>query len=236
MRVVQVPFSYFLPLWAAIKGVLALAILGAIVFMSLGSGFYDENGWALLLGLFLAPLWLAVYFTPTVIATNVNRSFDDSDLDTPNQAALFIVLKPIILRLVWPLLWVYVWTRSKFNSEYDLDFLDFDEASNRPDHSPRIEVFGTDEKIQHPHLLWIFLLNLFFAGTLVLWVVAFYWAMNPGRVEINDNQGNDFPKVQKPTADNSVADRLSKLNEMFDQGIISGQDLDREKKRILKEL
>lgn len=69
----------------------------------------------------------------------------------------------------------------------------------------------------------ILLLNLFLGWTLIGWVVALIWAVSKEKKEtviINSN--------------NSVSDELQKLKLLFDNGTLTSEEFETEKKHLLK--
>lgn len=47
-----------------------------------------------------------------------------------------------------------------------------------------VHVFASSERLQHPHVMWIFLLNLLLGSTVVFYITALVWASNPKEVQV----------------------------------------------------
>ena len=64
--------------------------------------------------------------------------------------------------------------KAHFNNFISLENGDFDDADYL--------LFRHYAKVQHPKLVWIFLINFLLGSTFIFWAVAFFWAFAPGKV------------------------------------------------------
>ncbi|WP_082671958.1 superinfection immunity protein [Chryseobacterium sp. JAH] len=69
----------------------------------------------------------------------------------------------------------------------------------------------------------IFALNLFLGWSLIGWVVALVWALSDQQIIINST-----------TSNNSNIDQLSKLNELYEKGILTDEEFTTQKQKLLK--
>ena len=69
----------------------------------------------------------------------------------------------------------------------------------------------------------ILLLNIFLGWTLIGWVVALIWAVS-----------KEKKKTIVVNSSNSISDELQKLKQLFDDGILTAEEFETEKKHLLK--
>lgn len=69
----------------------------------------------------------------------------------------------------------------------------------------------------------ILLLNIFLGWTLIGWVVALIWAVSKEKKE-----------TIVVNSSNSISDELKKLKQLFDDGILTTEEFETEKKHLLK--
>lgn len=154
---------------------------------------------SIFLGILVFGVAFIVYFAPTILANNVNLPQPIKPLDMLWRVFAKHIMVPIIH------LWVlYRLRRGKVVRFKDVDssFLNDDfefqraylldrvleETPNEEGGGWRSDVFGNSEPVRHPQLVWIFLINLLLAPTLVFWIVAFFWALSPGKVKVPEGQ------------------------------------------------
>ena len=109
--------------------------------------------------------------------------------------------------------------------------------------------------LKHPNRWIIFFLNLFLGVTVIVWLFIYVWAHIPGNVmveivtfeKISDKPGTSSFENQsfkgKNEANNSISsdinsleDRLLKLNELKEKGLITVDEFSTKKEEILNEL
>ena len=141
----------------------------------------------------------------------------------------------------------------------------------------RIDVFGTGKRIQHPQLMWIFLLNIFLGITFIFYIIALVWAMNPKKVKVplGDTHEStyftdDFDKLDRIEKKNmkrlypedhealyqedyigeekafnandnknnedSFKLRLKKIEKLYSEGMLTEEEYQEQRKRILSEI
>lgn len=72
----------------------------------------------------------------------------------------------------------------------------------------------------------IFVLNLFFGWTFIGWIVALIWAVS--------NDSKPQPIVFKNEVKISNSDELIKLKKLLDDGVLTKEEFEAEKNKILK--
>jgi len=192
-------------------------------------------------------LFISYYFTPTIIANNINRS------DTIGPFSfLFNILKKVFYFLVtYTIFLLLMLFRSFFkkNEPFSMKELNkiYEDAVNIDSRFDSLyEITGTTGQIRHPKILPIFLINLFLGGTLVFWLVAYFWACAPGTVKISgskveDNRDikNDFNNkntIAKNLNNHNIENRIKELNEIYKKGLINDDEYNKKKQDLLNEL
>lgn len=79
---------------------------------------------------------------------------------------------------------------------------------------------------KHPQIGAIFALNLFLGWTLLGWVVALVWACMKSEPKQPETVINEI--------NNSAADEIKKLAELKEQGILTDEEFNARKKKILE--
>ena len=78
----------------------------------------------------------------------------------------------------------------------------------------------------HRNIGSIFILNLLLGWTLIGWIVAFIWAVS--------NDSKPQPIVFKNEIKTSNSDELIKLKKLFDEGVLTKDEFEIEKNKVLK--
>ena len=86
----------------------------------------------------------------------------------------------------------------------------------------------------YKHNFWsIFALNLLLGWSLIGWVIALVWALKKDEqiVRLEQNEADTFdPKINI-----SISDELIKLNELKEKGILTNEEFNEQKKKLLKQ-
>lgn len=86
----------------------------------------------------------------------------------------------------------------------------------------------------HESALGILLLDLFLGWTLVGWVGALVWSVTGGSKPIPSSQ-KPAPAA-KPPAGKSTVDKLKELSELVEQGILTQDEFNQHKQKVLDAL
>jgi len=172
-RTVNVDFALSTALWMLLRILIGFFLAICTFFVAglllLIAGSWGEFPWwaitllSLLIFVFLTSsvLWfLGLYFTPTLHALNINVPKNVSVGDLVMRRWLSPILRKIFSAKL-------IMSEHEYSDYWD---------------EWREDIFSTPVKIQHPKLLWIFLINLFLGGTIIFWLVAFFWSYAPGTV------------------------------------------------------
>ncbi|MDC0549878.1 superinfection immunity protein, partial [Alphaproteobacteria bacterium] len=261
-----VPFRPIVALLFGIIHLISLFLLGLVVKFGFWC-FFDTNEFGLFVGIFCivtgGVFFLAQFFMPTITASNINRDLENVEVpDLFSETFNWFINNPYRHCVFWLFSFLFYLKElvkeiiNKKNFKYSFSkYLEIHYAEDWEEHNSgwnddskviknhAAHIFGTEEKIQHPNILWIFLINLFLGATVVFWLAAYIWACSPGKVNLNDDEsskstnGNDICDADiDPQKDKRFTERLNILKELFDNGSISKSEFEREKERILREL
>lgn len=186
MRIIQIETKPFSSLLAAIGHFIGFLLSSLLVFGSFTS---FEGPWAFVIGCLSILGVFYFYFTPTLMALNLNKQEDE-------PTTLHYALIPLVfIGYLVSISITYFRYKNKpvFNTKWtDYSFFDVvklaacEAASGQWDDRD-IEKFGTISTIQHPSILWIFLINLFLGGTFIFYVIAFIWARSPKKIFLDES-------------------------------------------------
>ena len=208
---------------------------------------------AIVFGLFIIPsilLNLIIFFQPTIIASNINinnwKRNPFSIFRRFFESLVYVALYPLFFIIEEAGFTFFL--RNVKKGKIELNDRDFFLSLTREDqkfiYKKRVKYwmaeeqddadypqFGTYEKVQHPKLMWIFLLNIFLGGTFVFWVIAFFWAFD--HRTLPSVETTETPS-QNPQSTGFLSDELVKLSQLKEAGALSEGEFAKAKAKLLE--
>jgi hypothetical protein len=110
-----------------------------------------------------------------------------------------------------------------------------------------------DVSIGHPYFWIIFIINIFFAATLIGWFVIFFWAHAPGTVLIpeviankisNKNDSKHFDKLEESNSKNTVLplsketnleSKLQEVENLVRKGLLTKEEASTRRNKLITE-
>lgn len=86
---------------------------------------------------------------------------------------------------------------------------------------------------EHPATIAIGVLNYMFGATIIFWIILLIWASSytkPGVMNVQIQQSQPVPQPAAPT----LSDKLTELNSLKDQGLISQEEYEAMRSRIFE--
>ena len=208
---------------------------------------------AIVFGCFIIPsilLSLIIFFQPTIIASNINiNNWKRNPISIFGRffvSLIYVAFYPLIFifrEFVFKLFLINV-KKGKIegiNRDYFLSLtredqkfffkMHFKNHMAKEKGDADYPQFGTYEKVQHPKLMWIFLLNIFLGGTFVFWVIAFFWAFD--HRTLPSVETTETPS-QSPQSTGSLSDELVKLTQLKEAGVLSEGEFAKAKAKLLE--
>lgn len=175
------------------------------------------------------------YFFPTILASNINVNLEEKGaLTLLFDYTIGFLLKYFLAIIMIPVsyLLIKIFNRKEGSLRYGWTFSDVVESyfhdlkvdSNLE--KSRIDVFGTSKSIQHPHLMWIFLLNLFFGFTFIFYIIALVWATNPKKVKV------PIGDSEESTYFTDDFEKLERINKKSTRGFHPHGDIDKKEPEV----
>lgn len=196
-KTVEIEFSVFTALILIVKCVFFIFFSSFVAYASFVNlvnmfGYFPVS---VRLGITLISSFVTIfyYFFPTILASNINVNLEEKGaLTLLYDYTIGFFLKYFLAIIMIPLSYflIKIFNRKEGSLRYGWTFFDVVESyfhDSKVDSNlqkSRIDVFGTSKRIQHPQLMWIFLLNLFFGITFVFYIIALVWATNPKKVKV----------------------------------------------------
>jgi hypothetical protein len=286
-KTVEIDFSVLAALGMIVKCLFFLFLASFASYLTFQDLLFSGvNGISIFLFLLSAFVTLFYYFFPTILAANININLENiGAINLLLDYTIMPIAKLIMAIIFIPFgyLYVKIFHRNEGSPRYGWTFADVwesyfhDAKVDEIWEKTRIDVFGTGKRIQHPQLMWIFLLNIFLGITFIFYIIALVWAMNPKKVKVplGDTHEStyftdDFDKLDRIEKKNmkrlypedhealyqedyigeekafnsndnknnedSFKLRLKKIEKLYSEGMLTEEEYQEQRKRILSEI
>ncbi len=216
-KIVEIEFSVLAALVLIVKSLFFIIFSSFVTWLTLYNpadlvGDLTYNG-RILIATISTFFTIFYYFFPTILASNINVNLENrgaTALLFDYTIGVFLKYGLAVIFIPFNYLIIKIFHRNESSLRYGWTFFDvvesyFHDAKVDSNYEKtRMDVFGTAKRIQHPHLMWIFLLNLFLGITFIFYIIALVWATNPkkAKVQLGDSEEStyltdDFEKLNR---------------------------------------